>query len=215
MTIENKISDCIVLQNRFNTLVNPNWTSANYPWYRAIYVESAETADHIGYKWWKNINAPVDREQVLLEFVDIFHFLLSDLMIRRKESASELSKFIANTYIWSTKHSRLGDKNNMLDAIDELIHFASGKMDITKSYCSALVICGFTLEDVVDYYLGKNALNAFRYDHGYKDGTYVKVWDGKEDNVHLDEILKTGERNYQKIYETLLQRYQLFVMKDN
>lgn len=34
-------------------------------------------------------------------------------------------------------------------------------------------------------YTGKNVLNVFRQDHGYKAGTYIKVWDGREDNEHL------------------------------
>jgi hypothetical protein len=38
-------------------------------------------------------------------------------------------------------------------------------------------------------YVGKNVLNFFRQDHGYKDGSYIKVWDGREDNEHLSDIL--------------------------
>ena len=34
-------------------------------------------------------------------------------------------------------------------------------------------------------YVGKNVLNFFRQDHGYKEGTYVKNWAGREDNEHL------------------------------
>jgi hypothetical protein len=32
-------------------------------------------------------------------------------------------------------------------------------------------------------YVGKNILNQFRQDHGYKEGSYIKVWNGEEDNV--------------------------------
>jgi hypothetical protein len=31
--------------------------------------------------------------------------------------------------------------------------------------------------------MGKNILNQFRQDHGYKEGIYIKVWNGEEDNV--------------------------------
>ena len=37
-------------------------------------------------------------------------------------------------------------------------------------------------------YVGKNVLNFFRQDHGYKDGSYIKVWSGREDNEHLVEL---------------------------
>ena len=43
--------------------------------------------------------------------------------------------------------------------------------------------------------LVKNVLNKFRQDNGYKTGEYSKVWFGKEDNVHLEEILNKLEFN--------------------
>ena len=36
---------------------------------------------------------------------------------------------------------------------------------------------------------GKNVLNRFRQSNGYKDGSYQKYWNGKEDNVHLAELI--------------------------
>jgi hypothetical protein len=42
-------------------------------------------------------------------------------------------------------------------------------------------------------YIGKNILNIFRQDHGYKDGSYKKIWNGKEDNVIMQEILAENE----------------------
>ena len=38
---------------------------------------------------------------------------------------------------------------------------------------------------------GKNVLNFFRQDHGYQEGTYVKLWQGREDNEHLSELLES------------------------
>ncbi|KIM03153.1 MAG: dUTPase, partial [Sulfurovum sp. AS07-7] len=35
-------------------------------------------------------------------------------------------------------------------------------------------------------------LNKFRQDHGYKDGSYKKIWDEKEDNVIMQEILSNN-----------------------
>ncbi|VVM18067.1 Dimeric dUTPase (EC [uncultured Gammaproteobacteria bacterium] len=39
-------------------------------------------------------------------------------------------------------------------------------------------------------YLVKNQLNTFRQDHGYKDGTYIKLWGGVEDNVVAFKIME-------------------------
>lgn len=40
-------------------------------------------------------------------------------------------------------------------------------------------------------YVGKNVLNKFRQDNGYKEGTYIKIWkDGREDNEHLMDYMR-------------------------
>ena len=44
-------------------------------------------------------------------------------------------------------------------------------------------------DELFKMYVGKNVLNFFRQDHGYKDGSYIKVWNGREDNEHLADIL--------------------------
>jgi hypothetical protein len=60
-------------------------------------------------------------------------------------------------------------------------------------------------------YVGKNVLNAFRQDHGYKAGTYDKLWQGREDNVHLVEleaILPVDAPDYREaLYAALEARY--------
>ena len=51
--------------------------------------------------------------------------------------------------------------------------------------------CPMTLDELFEIYIGKNVLNRFRQAHGYKSGEYHKVWDGREDNEHLAEIVST------------------------
>jgi len=55
-------------------------------------------------------------------------------------------------------------------------------------------------------------LNFFRQDHGYQDGTYVKEWQGREDNEHLSELLETLESSAadfpDQVYEALSARYR-------
>jgi len=59
--------------------------------------------------------------------------------------------------------------------------------------------------------VGKNVLNFFRQDHGYKAGTYQKLWQGREDNEHLVEVLASldmGAPDYSDlVYSGLLARY--------
>ncbi|MFV9616032.1 MAG: dUTP diphosphatase, partial [Gammaproteobacteria bacterium] len=47
-----------------------------------------------------------------------------------------------------------------------------------------------TFDELYEIYVGKNVLNMFRQDNGYKEGSYNKVWNGREDNEYLAEIMK-------------------------
>jgi hypothetical protein len=61
-------------------------------------------------------------------------------------------------------------------------------------------------------YVGKNVLNFFRQDNGYKDGSYIKEWDGREDNEHLVELsasLDSESSDFRdELYNALQARYQ-------
>ena len=68
----------LALQDAMNSKINPEWRQAGNEWYRAIWIECAEMLDHYGWKWWKHQQA--DMDQVTLEIVDIWHFMLSDML---------------------------------------------------------------------------------------------------------------------------------------
>ena len=46
---------------------------------RAVAIEGAEAIEHHGWKWWKNRK---DLAQLQMELIDIWHFLLSELLLR-------------------------------------------------------------------------------------------------------------------------------------
>ena len=52
-----------------------------------------------------------------------------------------------------------------------------------------LMAIGRDFDDLYRAYVGKNVLNVFRQDHGYKTGEYVKDWNGREDNLVLVELV--------------------------
>jgi hypothetical protein len=47
---------------------------------------------------------------------------------------------------------------------------------------------GLTITKLHRLYVAKGVLNIFRQDNGYQEGTYVKVWGGKEDNTYISMI---------------------------
>ena len=68
-----------------------------------------------------------------------------------------------------------------------------------------------TADELYRQYVGKNVLNFFRQDNGYKDGSYLKLWHGREDNEHLVDVLNTLDIDLpdysDKVYQELKQRY--------
>jgi dimeric dUTPase (all-alpha-NTP-PPase superfamily) len=205
----NKLSRCFEMQDAFNAAVNPQWKNAGYKWRRAMWVEAAEAADFVHYKWWKNVDAPVDKQQLLMELVDIFHFYMSDLMVGRI-AFKELPTHVIANYDYAVRHTPQREKDDVLMNIDEFVNAATDPNipNISREYMRILVSAGFTLDDVVDYYIGKNALNLFRLNNGYKTGSYVKLWGGEEDNKVLERILDTGLRDFDAIYNQLIAAYE-------
>ena len=71
--------------------------------------------------------------------------------------------------------------------------------------------CGLSADVLYRHYVGKNVLNFFRQDHGYQDGTYIKEWQGREDNEHLSELLESLDATAagfpEAVYEGLASRY--------
>jgi hypothetical protein len=57
-------------------------------------------------------------------------------------------------------------------------------------------------------YLGKAALNLFRWSNGYFDQTYNKVWSGEEDNVVLVRLLDSLDMNSPELIDVLFERLQ-------
>ena len=174
----NQLNVMLELQDKMNARVHPDWQSQNFPWYRAIWTECAETMDHYGWKWWKK-QTP-DRDQVCMELVDIWHFGLSILLLEGV-SPSEL--------IDQLEEPQVGNE----DFRDLLEDFTQATLS-TKSFdLLRFRRLMASVEMNTDYlyvqYVGKNVLNFFRQDHGYQDGSYQKIWNGKEDNEHLVEVL--------------------------
>lgn len=169
------------MQDRMNTRVHPQWIAQNFAWHRAIWVECAELVDHYGYKWWKHQEH--DMEQVQLEVIDIWHFGMS-ACFREDATPEQLAGEIGRQ--WPGQPKELG----VLEAAEAVAGVAAGEQRFcVPSFAALLAASSLDFAELYRHYLGKNVLNFFRQDHGYKDGSYRKVWDGREDNEHLMELL--------------------------
>ncbi|MFT6508354.1 MAG: hypothetical protein ACJAUK_002469 [Colwellia polaris] len=67
------------------------------------------------------------------------------------------------------------------------------------------------LDELFRQYVGKNTLNFFRQDHGYKEGSYIKIWHGEEDNEVLANLVTTLDTSaddfQQQLYSALAAKY--------
>jgi len=199
-----KTSAMLALQDEMNSRVDADWQQRGRAWYRAIWIECAELMDHYGgWKWWKA--STQDIEQVMLEIVDIWHFGLS-LRIRPDRDHARAAADIARE--WTQPLPSRG----FLQDVETLAGHALATQGFLVSIIPALLAdIGRDFDALHRAYVGKNVLNFFRQDHGYRAGTYQKTWQDREDNAHLVEVLTELDSDSpsfrEDVYLALASRY--------
>lgn len=231
---KNQILVMLELQDRLNSIVNPEWRKAGNNWTRAIMVEAVEAIEHHGWKWWKKqeLNMP----QLQMELIDIMHFMLShslehwsvlncaenlpDAISHQLNNSDDFIKF-DGAFIHPSEHS-------ILENLDTMTGLAACGRISFPLLGVLMKSCDLTADDMYDRYVGKNILNIFRQNNGYKEGTYIKDWSavslsnqahGKlEDNDHLHDIMQTMSINTPEdaevVFSKLQERYDLVSGKD-
>ena len=208
----------VELQHQFNKQVAEDYLDKNFNWNSAIIAESGELLDSLGYKWWKKQEP--DMENVKVEAIDLLHFVISDILQLNynyeesleasfiDETISEFEEsFTSDIYEKEFEDEDLFGLVNILN-YNEIPRFATLKIIFKKLDMSN--------EDVYIAYITKNCLNKFRQDNGYKDGSYIKVWNGKEDNVVAFEIANewgADEELFEQLYLDLETYYKEEVLK--
>ncbi|MDH3644826.1 MAG: dUTP diphosphatase [Gammaproteobacteria bacterium] len=191
------------MQVSHNRHVHPDWLTQGYEYYRAVWVECAELLDHFGWKWWKKQEPDLD--QVKLEIVDIWHFGLSDL-IRANALEEAVPALLAVSAQGKT------DVDAFRLSVETLAEFTlTQRAFVMEPFAAVLEALPMPFTELFELYVGKNVLNNFRQDHGYKTGEYQKLWHGREDNEHLVEVLREldcpAEAVPAELYQALTQRY--------
>lgn len=180
------------LQDHLNSMINPDWVHGGARFLRAAFVESAEALEHYGWKWWKK--QTIDLPQVQMELVDILHFYLSHTIV---EASGQLDGAAAALVadLATPPTVMLDGKAYALTGlpVPELLELIGGLAVCGRASYKVLeqtmTACDMTWNDAYTQYVSKNVLNIFRQQHGYKEGTYIKIWNGEEDNVVLARLL--------------------------
>lgn len=185
------------LQAAMNYRVDPNWTDARYPYLRAVVVEAAEAIEHHGWKWWKQQHR--DLGQLQMELVDIWHFLLSEILLRNGGNEDKARLYLEAAYERQSPTRRLQfdgqeyslEELELLDLLQALIGTAAAGRVELGLFAEIMSGCELDWPELYKQYVSKNVLNFFRQDHGYQEGTYRKIWNGREDNEVLVEVMAT------------------------
>lgn len=204
------------LQAGMNARVDPDWISARYPYLRAVVIEASEAIDHHGWKWWKRQDK--DLPQLQMELIDIWHFILSELLLSNAgdESASKqqlillLSESRQRTSVEFDGRQIELQQLDLVSKLELLIGLSAARRIELAVFAAIMVDCEMDWTELYCQYVGKNVLNFFRQDHGYKEGNYQKIWQGREDNEYLVEImaeLDPGEATFKDSVYSELTRY--------
>jgi hypothetical protein len=181
----------IDLQNEINLIVDPNWTETRNPFLRAAFMEMAEGIDHLPWKFWKHGERNLG--QLQLELVDTWHFMISALIIQHdgdlEKAASELLALKDEDTIQFDTNIYVIDTLTLIEKIELLCGLFIVRRMSFPLFFSIMIDCEMTFDDLFKQYVSKNVLNSVRQKNGYKSGTYIKIWGGLEDNVHLQEIM--------------------------
>lgn len=222
------IKDMLQLQQNLNDSTNGiGWENGItkdgklISWKRCIYMECAELIGSFPWKHWKHINSPTNVENVRIEIVDIWHFIMSfGLEIYKTNKIGDIDALatdisLCNGFNEFCKEPYNINEYNIYEIINDveiIINRCSGFeisfFELLKDYFRMSLKCGVNLSKLFEIYMGKNILNKFRQDNGYKDGSYKKIWNGIEDNLIMNEIIKSGVLSTDEIYKELSLRYK-------
>ncbi|HIP52275.1 MAG TPA: dUTPase [Campylobacterales bacterium] len=222
----NRILQMLELQQELNDATNgKNWEAGltknnkKIDWRRCIYLEAAELVESYPWKHWKNIDASPDYENIKIEIVDIWHFVMSEALrlykVENRGNISDIARTITtmkgfDIFLQAEKSEQL-DPYAEIELVEEMIKvlFCNANIDeLVISFLNMSSKLNLKLPELYELYIGKNILNKFRQNHGYKDGSYIKEWDGKEDNVVMQEILASKSNiTPEALYHALEEKY--------
>ncbi|WP_457746729.1 dUTP diphosphatase [Sulfurimonas sp.] len=229
--MNDKILLMLQLQNQLNNATNgEEWTKGitkngkKINWRRCIYMESAEMIDSFSWKHWKNIDKEPDWDNMQIEVVDVWHFIMSlaienysqtlrggieDLAIVISELSS-IEQILTNS-------TSFASQDKVMQKVEDIMRLSLDKGELQletmiDDFFDLTIMCGLNLNKLYRLYVGKNILNQFRQDNGYKEGSYIKVWDGEEDNVVMKRIWEeNGDIKPDMLYKELVKAYHSLI----
>ncbi len=189
-----KIESMLSMQDELNKAVNPKWIEVDDRWSRAIWTECAELLNELNWKWWKH--EVIDFKKIHLEVVDIWHFVISDLLHFLVGDKVRACSYIASAAVATegASHPGINKIEQLIELTESIARETLNNRVILSEVLTLIYSSGLSLEQLYRLYIGKNILNVFRQDNGYKTGGYKRKWpDGRDDNDHIYDICMSDE----------------------
>jgi len=187
------------LQDALNELITPNWKTnrneldfmvANHQEMAELidteYVDANGQKHALGWKWWKGAEGQrtmdsVDwdsmhtgvKNNIKIELTDLLFFTLSQKVLGDLTGEDETVQLSENDWI-----------NFVSISANNLLQRPGAALMLILELANKI---GFNISA---YYIAKHTLNHIRQLSGYKDGTYVKVNKGIEDNELLHSVIE-------------------------
>jgi len=212
-----KMSTMLRYQEQLNDVFDPQWRQNRHAYLRAASVESGEAIDHHTYKWWKKQSANLI--QVQLEIVDILHFYLSEVA----RIANDPEKARADLFeAWKLDDQFLEfdgvvyrfEEMDTLRKLDIMMGLACARRINWALFRAVMLDAKLTFDSMYSTYAAKNVLNLFRQHNGDKQGTYIKLWSGREDNLYLEDLMQSWnpDEGMDVLYARLKDCYESFAL---
>lgn len=225
----NKLLSMLTLQQELNDSTNGiGWEKGVTKngkiinWRRCITMECAEMVDSFGWKHWKSIAQPTDYANLQIEIVDVWHFVMSLILEFTAKNGAESIEELATRISQTPEYQKLLPDTALSFAADDMLMIKIENVmrlsliPISPEMIGALIeeffelvyMGGLNLNQLYRLYVGKNILNQFRQDHGYKEGSYLKMWNGLEDNAVMKRAWEDNpDMNPKELYGVLKEFY--------
>ena len=218
--------ETIELQKEFNDKVAPGWQldlhNKKYDFWMAVLDETVEVLNSKHWKWWKNSDemGNIDWNNIQVELIDLFHFILSLTIQNDMESVVFTQLINAEINKEEMFKNKIKDKSFFTDFWNNFLMAVQMKnLPLLAVYWVEFWYrAGGSLNRLFLEYRLKAALNNIRQEYGYgKANTYQKLWvdietgEKVEDNVIAWKLAKDLEinENLSEEITTRLRKYYL------
>ncbi len=188
--------ETVEMQKKFNDGVAPGWQldkkGIKYNYWMAVLDETVEVLGSKHWKWWKDVDklGTVDWENVQVELIDIFHFVLS-IAIQNDSSSIFFSQLINMEMDKHNPNSILKIKpNNYFDSFWEEFLTAVQYRNLSLVVIRLIEYwykAGGDAELLFKHYRVKSSLNDIRQEFGYSKGKYSKMWLDIDTNTKVED----------------------------